>query len=840
MARLGASFPGGMGMSVTRNTVITQAAVDTLATLANGIGAPMPTNFEFSNFDDTVLPPTAVVGTINYGSGSYVAEGTTIIVHVYSYKDVSGVLHYSPRYAIGHVTPNNSTDAYEIEWNWTPPVAAVDGYIYVLFATFTSTVGEWADVTALPFTDDGAGLTQPLIGTRSTWNPVEGWAARENYLGNSAGVQIPGPWLRELGRIRQNIVSFTPDATWLVSGPWCVSVGPRLRYGSDDLVYGSVEFWYAADDHAGNVDIDTVAEIGAAVLPFEFTNALSGDVFQDTMVFSLPAAHSMVGQIVWTCANAVAGGSTQALSVIAGAVTITTETWTISDDTITLDFELSLPTGASQVRIDIDLNDGTNSFSNDGLMNADVVLATENLAASAVDIIHPTSTGSKVTPTAIDASLGPVVFQGVNYYPSFHVVGDIDGVWVATTRFAYGIHTYLESDLPNYYLNSTTSGPRGEADDDPQTFAITPAVRARSSLWPVFRDTDFGTWRRMTPGTTETEVPYYPQDTFHAMLQHTASAEAGGVTGYFSVLVGSNYEQLVLRASNLAMTIYVSTSGAAIDPALPASYDVSGVGEVRLPDDFSYAGGGTVWYLAKNTTATAASFYLRRILCSKTAGGVYPGDTPDFFKKLVDGNFGYEKYSYNTANSTIGGSNLICGHLEIPHSGYCVFEVVVSRLPVLGTDGLWAVPSTGQAALDVKLGVMLDQTFDVAGTFEEFQTVTILANEPSVTTTVFWPVIKGTPLAYQATSTVDVMAYVNFMPAVNSHFFPDYDYSSGGVIGQSVHGQWSGERQATAATQLGPDGAWMNGRGDSLYSDQVVMPVSATFYNDTEATLNLL
>jgi hypothetical protein len=85
------------------------------------------------------------------------------------------------------------------------------------------------------------------------------------------------------------------------------------------------------------------------------------------------------------------------------------------------------------------------------------------------------------------------------------------------------------------------------------------------------------------------------------------------------------------------------------------------------------------------------------------------------------------------------------------------------------------------------------------------------------------------------------MAFVNFMPAVNSHFHPDYDYASGGLANQSVHGQWSGERQPPSGTQIGPDNAFMNGRPDnSSVADWTVFPVNATLYNDTEATLNIL
>jgi len=818
---------------VTRGTNITQADLDALATLANSVGAPLPTNFEFSYMDEVILPPTDLVGTINYGAGGYVAAGVQVVVHVYSYKDVSGRRHYSRLFAAGSVLPNSSTDAFEIEWTWTPPVAAVDGYIYVVIDSGDSYfVGLWQDVTSLPFTDDSLSLNDPFSGFAVDRNPIEGWRSTTNYLTDGGGsfTQTPGQWLFELNRMRGAMVSgYTEDVNWLVSGPWVVSVGSRLRYGSDSLVYGSVEFWYAADDHAGDIDIETVAEIGSEAVPIELLNDLSGDLYQEALSLTLPAAHTFRGRITWETDNAIAGGITHALSVLSGAVTITTETWAVDGSTLTLDFVLELPSGASEVRIDIDLNDGTNAFANDGLLVSDVVLDTEVVTPTDADIIHATSLGKTAEPVTIDPTLGPVVFNGGNYYPSFRAEGDLDGVWVAMTRPVFGIHTYLDSDLPNYY-RAVTSGPRGTAEAAEAEFSVTPAVAARSSLWPVFRDTDFGTWMPTGNNAVNKLVPYFQLDVFHSMIQDEVTVAAEGVSNHFSLAVAASYEKLILRSSDPMATIYLSLSSDPIDPNDGGTYDVSAVGELILPDDFAYAGGGTVYYLVKNNELTQQTFFLRRILCLKNSDDVYPGDAPIFFNTAITGLPAFESYSYNLPDSTWTSTVDTGDKLEIPRSGYCIYEVTVAR-PSVGDIAI--IPSTGEAALVVKLGVMLGSDLDSGGTFSELLEVTIPADEPSITTTVFWPVLNGACLAYQCDEVVNVMASANFQPAVISHHYPP----RGAQIGP-IRGTWSGERQP-AAPQSGR-GTCYFANGFNNQQDYVVLPICADLYNDTEAVLGIL
>lgn len=830
-------------MPVTRGDLITQADVDALATLANSIGAPMPTNFEFTYFDETLLPPSNVTGSITYGAGGYSARGEKVLVHVYSYKDFGARRHYSKLYAIGHVLPNASLSNYTIEWNWAAPADLVDGYLFVARedGVSGSFYGQWANVTALPFTDDFSSLTEPHTGTLATRNPVQGWGT---YA--ASGTVFPGPWLRELNRIRASCYTyFTPDADWLVSGPWCVAVGSRLRYGSDALVYGDVEFWYAADDHSGYVEFDTVAEIGDTYGPFRLANNFgdwTGHVFQADLTFTVPAAHSASGRIVWSTAIPVSVGVTHALSVTSGAVTITSETWTVSGSTITVDFTLSLPAGVSNTRVDINLNDAANAFlevsdlRQHGLLSCDVLLATETVPPTLATALHPNSTALKATPSALDDSLGPVTFNSGTYYPSFHVADDTDGVWVARTRPAFGVHTYLDCDLPNYFLSGYDSSARGPASSVSGAITVTPAVRARPALWPVFRDTDFGEWLHTSPETGRHPVPYYAVDRFHSCVEHQTVLDPDEASAVQSVAVSAGYEKLIVRASDATATIYLSTSTVAVDPDVPGSYDVALAGEVRLPDDFAYAGGGNVHYLVKNNAVAAQRIYLRHILCLKDTAGDYPGDTPVFFNTLADGQYDFEGYSYNLPASTWENSTLItAGRLEIPHNGYCIYQLTVARPPVNNPARIGVIPSTGEPALTIQVGIVRGATFDSAGIFVAFTTVNLPANTASVTVDVFWPVLAGTALAYQCASRVNVMAAVNFQPLVFSHWHPPRS-----VIRDPVHGQWSGARQPNPPQPGGGSTTSYFTNGMDEQTDHIVLPIAAELYNDIEAILNLL
>lgn len=822
-------------MSVTSGTPITQADLDALATLANSIGTPaIDQTHQFTYFDADLQPPSAVTGTINYGSGTHLAAGVEFICHVYSYKDISGRRHYSQQCAIGHVQPNTSLDFFEVEWNWTAPADPVDGYIYVYWQGGTGNfVGLWSDVTALPFTDDFSSLTDPFSGVYADENPVEGWEVVDSTrLDYTSGAWFPGPWLRQLNRLRTDAFGdlAANDPSWAVSGPWVVAVGPLLRFGSDVSVYADVEFLYAADDHVGNLDLDTIVEIGTSEVPVELANASSGTTFQGFLDYDTTAAGTVSGTITWTL-----GGSsynTYGLTITSGTPTINTENWTVNGNTLTLEFDISLPAGVSVIRVDVTTT--ADNFTDPADIISAVLLDTENLAASDTDVIHESSLGKKVVPTAMDGSLGPVTFNSVDYYLAFRAEGNLEGVWVAKSRPVFGVQTFLQNDLPNYYWSANGWYSSDHAEATFNGNSVQPAASPRSALWPVFRDTDFGTWRNFNNGGSA-PIPYWAGvDPFHSFAQDQLALEAGAKSEASSIFVPSNYEAIVVKASNASISVYVSTVSASIDPNNAATYDATGVGEVRLPDDFAWSGNGTLWFLFKNTTANAATFWAQTVLCLKNDSNIYPGDAPVFFKTLSSGLAGFELHSFNWAPGTkdSGGG----GTLSVPHSGYCIFRITITRLPVAGVGGIASAPSTGTAEIGVSIGVIQGQTFDVSGTFEQLDTITLPANTASVTQEVFWPVLQGTPLVYQASEQVQVMAFVNFQPALHSDFYPP----RGNLVSGNLRGRYCGERIPNVILGLGTSYFRSPNNLAATDMDRVTLPVHATLYNDAEDILNLL
>lgn len=846
---------------VTRGQTIDQADLDALATLANAVGAPLSSDYEF-NFLDDIEPPSDVVGVITYGSGNYIADGVQVLAHVYSYKDVSGRRHYSKKFAIGAVTPNNSSDNFEIEWNWTASPDSPDGYIFTRarrmipasYAWNDTQNGYWQAVTSLPFADTFSATpgTQRL----PRYNPVEGSSA------------YGGPWQRELNRLQFELFTlYTPALTWCVSGPWCVAIGPNLRFGTTNSSYDNVEFWFAADDHSGDVDFETVIEIGNSVRPLNFRNSVGTSTsanYQTSLTFDSAAAGTITGRMVWHSTEGGSGWS-PALTVTSGAITITTTTWTeVDSTTLQLDFVADLPIGVSTLGIDVTAPAGYITPSEQCLDSVDrtigafygsILYGTEAVAPTDVDAIHPSSFVKKAVPTAIDDTLGPMTFSGprdvsgTNCIPSFRVADGMDGVWVAKTWPLFGVMSFVDVDLPNYWTSTSLSGvtpntsagigcPAGSsarakspAVATEQLAIVCPAASNRPAVYPVFRDTDYGLWRK-TNGDEDAPVPYFVgRDPFHAFELLSTSIVAGEVY-HFTHALGAGFARL--RIDTLAGVALYSSNAASPNPSDSGSYDTTGDGTLDFPTNFAYSPSQLLYFTAKNTTAETVRINIGIQYGDEADAGAYPGDEPVFFATDSDGLPDYERYSYTYSpgikNAGLGGGDV---H-ETPHSGYCVDRLTISRMPV---DGV--VPTTGEASLSVKVGVMHGVAFDNPGTFVEFDTFTILANEGSVTTEVFWPVIKGAALAYQASVQVNVEATVNFQPMVCSDFLCA-TYSGGAFT--PLRGKFSGENfVGTDVTFASWVSRFTNQTdfNDHEFMD-VTLPIAATTYNNIEAVLGVI
>lgn len=248
-------MPAPKPSPVARGEAVTLAKLDELAAFANEKveASVSPTSaayddppFAFSAFSSDVEPPSGVAAEIVAGTGYEYAR--RVLVHVYAYKDVDGRRTYSAKFATGWIKLQANDVPCNLDWSWTASPSAPDGYIvdYRDGGIYTTGIGKWVDVAGTSFTDDWVSLNDPFLNSSGDlWGGVtSGWMAARNpvdYADYAPGSPEPfywsrqnGPWLRELNMLRNwifNPANYTPDETWRVSGPWCVSVGPVLRFG---------------------------------------------------------------------------------------------------------------------------------------------------------------------------------------------------------------------------------------------------------------------------------------------------------------------------------------------------------------------------------------------------------------------------------------------------------------------------------------------------------------------------------------------------------------------------------------------------------------------------------
>jgi len=835
-------------MSVTRGDPITQADWDALADLANSKIGPLapsdsnirwnylPDGYQFSFFDETILPPTDVIGTPVAGGGYYDPPTwtTTIIIRIYSFKEVSGRRHYSTQYATGVSTVDAINGA--IDWAWTAPVDDADGYIVVTgnqgskWPVVSGLFAIWREESGVSFSDDGeTGWLDPnvlnVIGDFLNLNPV-------TYH----------TWLNMLSYIRQDVLYLASQGmpidynACLVSGPWCCAVGPVLRGG--DLWpdrFKEIEFYCAADDHSGDVELKTQFEIGETLRPATVGDALYSGTPHATgrfdFAYTTATGGTLTGKVQFYQTGS-GSGWTHLVSVVSGSITLDFESWTELDSrTLQLEFSFTIPAGSSSFKIDITTAAGNltsqDNLSPKGFANVATTLEIDSveLTPEAATIVHPNSAGEKIEIFGnYDPDTAAILFNGVAY--QFSLATGLNGVWVSKTLPVFGVHTYLENDLPNYpqeesdlAFDITLGSPRAKSPVSSPTINPTePAVRARSSLWPVFRDTEFLQWKffagRVAP------VPYYPG--FNQFLTvATVSLNPGEVWSNTSTRP-SNTTLVRVEAFETTLPIYFSAT-APTNPLNPADYSGSVPSPLLIPADFAPAFGDVFFYAVENNTAAPVTFTVR--IWRFYEGTSYdPGDAPEFFLRTGNGSGGFEKYSYNLYEDYYLRTNV----REIPLLGYCISEIKIVRSAV---DGV--IPSTGTTALDVKIGFMRGTTSETPGTFEEIETMTIQVDESSVTEEKFWPVIEGTPICYQCDEAVEIYAAVNFQPLVLVDF-----YGAPQFLEQRLAGTYSGLpelndtegplRFRNVTLRNGPDEQW------------ITWPVCATVFNDLETVLDLI
>lgn len=693
-------------------------------------------------------------------------------------------------------------------------------------------------------------------------------------------------WIDQFSAIRIDLLSnsklnddtspaFTFTDDWLLSGPWCVASGHRLfcqirdEAGNWFYIYDDMEFWYAADDEPVDLNIKHGITMGTPEYPvFNGSGSPSGGtvIWTARLRVNTDQAGRMDAQQEWRFVWA-GGGSAPADPPDLGDLTYsatpsTGVTWSItgtgaawsliatigvdysSGNDQLLDFSVTEPD-------DYDSEFGSESpfvppYENRARLTGFYDFLDTNDTDEAVTAIHSSSACKKI-PLARSATATDVLYVSGSSEIKLDRVyeasdPDLPGVYVCKSLPVPAVHSFLTSDLPNYKSldASSTARPRLSAPPpgDPVINPHAPSVSPRPARWPVFRDTDFGEWLpNIASSALKLPVPYWEHDQLHVFdyIERTLSPGETYLT-LMSVPAAGDYQVLKLALTDPNIVFYVSDAGTP-DPDDPGSYDFTGTEGFKIPDDvppaeLSNYEGGLAFILLKNPTAAAITFEIRRTFFYVPDGDLpYPGDYPLFRPTDDSGRAYFEDFSYCLDG---GNFSVSVQNTEIPERGYCVTEILVRRKPVNNGFGIALAPSTGEAELEIKIGVMRGATDETPGTFIEFTTLTIPADEAdSGPQAVFWPVILGAPLAYQCDEAVMVFAQCNFQPLILTQFTPVVDANA-----LLPRGTYSGRPMlAYQDYSLFRFASFGNSTPGSF---TVTFPLSATVYNDLEALLNLL
>lgn len=821
---------------------ISFADLAALATLANARLAPA-TPYQFNPFagkDQISLPPD-FTALADYSTGSF-GDSAKITFRLYAYKTIAGKKTYTWAPLRKAFTGATGAGTFSLTWTWVSPVDATapEGYLVVLPLAFGSGFHlAWRDIgNVQTFTEDGT-FSNPAWKFDTTLDADNGLVPADNI---PVGFRA---WLKVLNQIHNDLftgmdlfggaaITFTDD--FLLSGPWCVSVAPKcyLTLGSAPRqpCYKNLAFLYSeADSLTGNQiapEADLLATyIGVVNGANNFNWDVAVKVNGRLLIFSNPGqsesdwvvAASHPGITISFDANYFDSG------FLGVGRTVTAFIFDFVDVQYTVGTPIVLTTTPPPGE-DV-INPGNPNGAGgrvDAVFTGDAITyaTTDTIAIHLADIAAKSA--------ALPSTLAPVTFTspagGTNVLESHHRT-ECPGVFTANTLPTLGLMTYLDVDLPQYspqpdtpFVASTRRTPRKAA------LPYMEVTANKGALWPVYRDTDFTpdsvvgkavkgsvAWQKAlatknvrTINSTDDVPPYEPAEHLFNL----------------SLFVPAGAAEVRFLAQDPAVTLYVKANSA---PTL-ADFDASAPGGTWLSLADSVPGfvTNTTWFYGLyNPTSgqlSVATIAVRIDNATAPNGTFFPTGLDDDNNPIPNN----EGLSYHFSDpSTIETR-------PIPLSGYCVSSLTLRRQPVANASGEDVSPSTSTADLAVKIGIMLGYGYEVAGVFTEIQTVTIPAGQAFVRVPVFLPVLAGTPLAYQSTEIVAIMATVNFQPMMHSTFAP----ATAKVFGaDAVIGYYNGP-------------AWFNPERALLFfkggdeSAPTLLPLDAVVYNDLTAALNLL
>ena len=793
-----------MGMT-NRGEVIAYSDLQALATLANTKLSPA-VPFAFPPVDPLVAAPTSVTGVLTYGSGNYQAY-TTLLVKVYAYQIELGVKTYSANFAMGAAVTDGSGNPFKVKWTW-PAAPGAAGYVL----TVSDQPANTSNGAAYPgnfggyFWDVGNVLTvTDTYDILSTTQWVRNFGSEPwpiTYNGHYNSPVDNGVYLNELSRIRHYLFLPTPlnlaqtntrtitDA-WLVSGPWCVAAGTSCNAYITAIYISSVLTSITPVKVFKNLALytefgtDTPTLTQALPTPTFNGNLISGpSSITDTWAFT-GTAGSLSGTVVYTFQETNTGTDGRFPHVGNYTISITgtgiayvfsspdaftgvlTFTFTNVSTASPIIISLTSPTPINAATF---VNRSVTAMTYTHIYGAGPTSVTGISVSGAMDQIGPLPDNKFTYELSGTGNSVPFDSGVLTYAPPW--ITQNPGVWVANTLPAWALHLYLSQDLPNYL-----SGNQPVIDNTRATCPVAapgnPVVAGnnRPAMWPVFRDTDFGTWRDAdTAGVLPVgPVPFWQGDPFHSFSSLTGRTAAPGIMDQLPpFLVGTNWQDYKLTVTGSGLDIYISKTG----PPTTGSFDfhvttgsfslATLLGGSLAPWIFQF-----VYVGVMNTGITPVSYSARIAQMTQDNLGGYPGNAPVFFPLNNDYTPQTEPYSYsqNLAQPSSWTTTL----QPIPLLGYCVYDLTAVMPTQDNGNGIQVPMVAPLGGLTFSIGLMVGTTDANPGTFQAFGSLTIPAGDQFLRTEVFWPVTSGAPLAYKCdTSAVTIMAGVCYQPWANT------------------------------------------------------------------------
>lgn len=450
----------------------------------------------------------------------------------------------------------------------------------------------------------------------------------------------------------------------------------------------------------------------------------------------------------------------------------------------------------------------------------------------------------------------------------------------AIPQWAY--HTALDYDLPNVrtgFANGERTGPRGSfsvldsSGYEVETSYFEPAISGVQSMWPVFHRSAFGVklTPSSTPGRTYTGeipsihtsgyAPYWDCDDNHAWTLYPNASLADEETVAYSATVSTLFDvtedRMEYSVKNRLVAVYVSDGSVTVDPANPATYLFSKErGGVVFPDDFTAAGllaesylGTVVYFTAYNSTGstqtlkpTFSTFYASGDEGTDSTPDPAPKFFPAYEPEVETAGYGFNNgYGLFNGDSyrfgAISGTSLTNLAFPVPQRGYMIREIVIQRVPVLNSSGIYDTPdSEDMEARTVHLGIMTGAGVIggaihgvYPGEFVSFEDVSIGAGVSMVRHAAMYPVLGGAPLAYYVTGgdgseRFIINACVEFQPLINNRFVAGSAVApmSGGFYGPPfLSNTWQWKQNLNAP--LDSD-SWTLQPGTHRYGKNDIMP----------------